>query len=291
MARPTAMDEHFVHQIPRAAPERSRPSPALAGELLLRRSTTRAAVRRRRLLHDGPLSGAGADGLAADGPGRRRAASSGFHDRPYDGDPHTTDVPRRPGRGRAAVRGDPPLGRSRRRPPSGSTSRSEPAPSRTGCAGARCGPATSWCGTSATSCSPGTYTGTYTVGRRDPRGRRVDRPARPLLGHPRPRPLPAVALVPDPARRRVPRRLALGVRQRRAASTPTAAGPAPTAATRSRSSTSSTTSTGSDADGRPVALRRARRRRRRPAPGTCRFALEDGRRLTVEADGQLRPAL
>ena len=79
----------------------------------------------------------------------------GFIDRPYDGDPHTTDVPGARVEIVAAVRGDPPLGGPRRVRASGSTSRSEPAPSPTACGAARCGPATSSCGTSATSCSPG----------------------------------------------------------------------------------------------------------------------------------------
>ncbi len=177
---------------------------------------------------------------------------------------------RRSRRGRAPVRGAAPVGRSRAGRRSGSTSPSAPAPSRTGCAAARCGPATTSCGTRATSCSPAPTPGRYTGRRRRPRGRRVDRPARPLVGHPRPRPLPAVAVVPDPARRRLPRRVALGAGQRRPASTPTAAGRAPTAAIRSRSSTSSTTSTWIGADGGPARYGEHGDDGRRPAPARAR---------------------
>jgi hypothetical protein len=91
MARPTAMDEHFVHQLP----------------LLLPHVATRHDHWRESLFFDvhGP---AGEDDVVfftmAHYPARGRMDSLqmgrvggeqviGYHDRPYDGDPHTTTVP------------------------------------------------------------------------------------------------------------------------------------------------------------------------------------------------------
>ena len=121
-------------------------------------------------------------------------------------------------------------------------------------------------------------------GRRHPRGPRLVGPARPLVGHPRPRPLPAVDVVPDPAARRLLRRVALGVRRTAPGSTPTAAGRPPMAATRCRSSTSTTTWNGSQ----PTARRRSTAstaRRWRASAGRSTLTLEGGRRITIDADG------
>ena len=293
MARPTAMDELFVHQLPRAAPERRDPPPALAGELLLRRprpdrrratsSSSRWRTTRR-----------GADGLAADGPGRRRAGAR----------LHRPALRRRPAHARRrrgarveVVRpfeeirlfADPDASRDRHRP---HVPRPHPA--------VRAAPRhdarrpTRWSGTSATSSSRAPTTGTYTVDGDDARGRRLDRPARPLVGHPRPRALPAVAVVPDPARRRLPRRLALGVRQRRPRLHRRLLGRRPTAATRCRWSTSTTTSTGSAPTAGRVAYgehgddgrrpRAARARSRSPTGGAI-----DGRGRGHASPGPYEP--
>ena len=140
----------------------------------------------------------------------------GHHVRPYDGDPHTADVGAGAGRDRRAVRGDAHLRPIPARARSAWTSRSGRAPSPTGLRRGtmRAGHEIIW--DQSHMFQSGTYNGTYTVGGHDVRGRRLVGPARPLVGHPRPRPLPAVVVVPGPAARRVPRRVALGVRQRRA---------------------------------------------------------------------------
>ena len=132
-------------------------------------------------------------GLAADGSGRRRAGAR--PPRPaLRRRPAHHRGPRRPRRGRASrgeeirLWADPGDVGDRPRP-----DLHAPAPSPTGCGGARCAPATTSSGTRATSSSRAPTPGTYTVGGDDPRGRRLGRPAGPLVGHPRPWPLPAVA--------------------------------------------------------------------------------------------------
>ena len=139
----------------------------------------------------------------------------GLQDRPYDGDPHTTAVPGVRSRGR----------RSRgRRSASGPTptsaaigldltftARTQPYGLRRGTM--RAGDDLVW--DQSHILQSGTLHRHVHRRRHHPRGRRLDRPARPLVGHPRPRPLPAVDVVPDPARRRLPRRVALGAAERR----------------------------------------------------------------------------
>src|SRR3954454_13996732 len=93
MARPTAADELFVHQIPQLLPQ----------------VVTRDDHWRERYffdIHD-PAGGAGGDAIfftMAHYPAREQMDSLqmgrvrgeqilGFHHRPYDGDPHTTAMP------------------------------------------------------------------------------------------------------------------------------------------------------------------------------------------------------
>ena len=196
------MDEQFVHQIPELLPARRDPPPALAGELLLRRPPARRA----------PATSCSSRWRTT------RSARSWTRCR-WDGSAASSVIGLHP----AAVRRRPAHHRRRRgarvevvRPceeirlwadpeqcaRSASTSPSGPAPSRTGCGGARCAPATTLVWDQSHILQSGTYDGHLHRRRHDPRGRRLDRPARPLVGHPRPRPLPAVAVVPDPARRR-----------------------------------------------------------------------------------------
>ena len=164
MARPTAMDELFVHQIPELLPDVVDPQPALARELLLRRPQPDRR-RRRRVLHDGPLPGAGAHGLAPDGPGRRRAGPRRASSRPYDGDPHTTEVAAAPAsrssRPWEEIRlwADPavaPIGLD--------LTFTRPHPALRAAPGHHARRPTTSSGTSATSSSRAPTTGTYTVG-------------------------------------------------------------------------------------------------------------------------------
>ena len=155
-------------------------------------------------------------GLAADGPGRRARRCSASRRPPVRRRPAHHVAAGRADRDRHAVGGgallaDPTRCGHRARP---HLPRPHPALRPAPRHDAR-RPTTS-SGTSATSCSPGIYTGTYTATATTYDVDGWIGPARPLVGHPRPRSLPAVDVVPDPARRRLPRRLALGARQRRA---------------------------------------------------------------------------
>ena len=96
----------------------SSPSTRTGGRATSSTCTTRRAGR-RRVLHDGPLPGPRAHGLAADGPGGGEPLI-GLHDRAYDGDPHTTDVPAPGSRWSARARRSACAPIPRRRP-SGST--------------------------------------------------------------------------------------------------------------------------------------------------------------------------
>ena len=280
VARPTAMDEQFVHQIPELLPERRHATTRTGGRATSSSSTTRPATA-TSCSSRWPTTRRASTWTRCRWAGSAASRSSACTTGPYDGDPHTTEVPGARievvGRGRrSACWADPAVSRS---------ASISPSPARTQPYGLRRGTMRAADDVVWDQChilQSGTYTGTYTVGGDDARGRRVDRPARPLVGHPRPRPLPAVDVVPDPARRRLPRRVALGARRTAPASTPTAAGPAPTAATRSRSSTSTTSRPGSAPTATPAVYgehgddgRRARRHvrvhaRRRPARSPSR---------------------
>ena len=164
MARPTAMDEQFVHQVPELLPDVG-PAPRTGGRASSSTSTTR----------DG--TGDVVFFTMAHYPARERCMDSlqmgrvggvriiGLHDPAV-----LTAIRTRPTVPRCrASRWCGPCRRSGSGPiptcaRSGSTSPSRAAPSRTACGAARCGQATSWSGTSATSSSPGTYAGTYSVG-------------------------------------------------------------------------------------------------------------------------------
>src|SRR5690606_779391 len=197
---------------PAAAPAGGGAPPALAGELLLR-DPPPVGGGGRHLLHDGDLPGRRPHGLAPDGAGRwrpaarragprarrrpahalRRGGPGG--DRPPDGGGAPLRGPRR-----LRDRGGPDLAGSHPalRAPSGHDARRRRA---------HLGPEPHL---------PVRHLPRHLHRRRaGPRGGRLGRPAGPLVGHPRPRPLPAVDLVADPARRRVPRRVALGAGQRR----------------------------------------------------------------------------
>ena len=164
MARPTAMDEHFVHQLPELLPERRHHAPALAGELLLRHPRPDAA-RATSSSSRWPTTRPASTWTRCRWAGSAASQLIGLHEPP---------LRRRPAHHRRAAGARVEivrpceevrlLGRSRRVARSASTSRSAPAPSPTACAGARCAPATTSCGTSATSSSPAPTTGTYTVG-------------------------------------------------------------------------------------------------------------------------------
>ena len=208
----------------------------------------------------------------------------GLHARPYDGDPHTMDV------GGARVEIVQPweevraLGRPRAsRIGVDLTFRARTKPYGLRRGTMRAGHELVW--DQSHIFQSGTYDGTYTVGGDDHESRRLVGPARPLVGHPRPRPLPAVAVVPDPAPRRLPRRLALGVRQRRPRVHRRLLG----ADRRQRPGAAGRLRARRRVDRRrrqARRLRRARRRRRRARRLVRRSCWRAGSAIEVEADGE-----
>ena len=282
MARPTNMDEYFVHQMPELLPEVATRS--VTGGRATSSSCTARMARGDAIFFTMALSPLVDTWTRSRWAGSAASRCIGLLQPPDDERSAHHRRRRRPGRDRAPLRGGAAVRRPRRGAPSVSTSRSGLAPSRTGCGGARCAPATRSSGTRATSCSRAPTPAPTRVGGTDPRGRRVDRPARPLLGDPRPRPLPAVAVVPAPVRRRLPRRVALGATRTALASTPTGAGRAPTAATPCPLVDFEHDMEWIDADG--VRARTASTASRSSGlRGRCLFTLEGGRRITVEAVG------
>ena len=214
MTRPTAYDEQFVHQIPELLPNVALAPRVLAGELLLRRPRPGGHPGRRRpVLHAGPLPGESPRGLAADGSGRGRGRLRVPRPSRRRRPAHARSAGH-PLRGRAAVGGGPHRQRPRRRDDRMRPHVPRPHPAVRSAPGhdARrrrrgVGPVPHL--------PVGHVLGQLHRRGRDARDRRLDRAARPLVGHPRPRSLPVVALVPAPARGRLPRRLALGAPERR----------------------------------------------------------------------------
>ncbi len=176
MTRPTAYDEQFVHQIPELLPNVARAPPALAREPTSSTSTTRTATPTatccssrwrttpRAHLDSLQMGRVGGDGIF------------GYLDRPADGDPHTLAVPGirfevvRPWE-KIRIVADPAVATIAC--DLTFTARTQPYGLRRGTMRA----ATTWCGTRATSSSPGTYAGTFTVAGETRVGRRLDRPA------------------------------------------------------------------------------------------------------------------
>ena len=282
VATPTAWDEQFVHQIPELLTSVARHDPYWRESYFFD-------------IHDPAGEGDVVFFTMAHYPARQRMDSLqmgrvggtqliGLKDRPDDGDPHTTALPG------VRIEVVEPWEQVRLWADPAEceigldltfTARTLPYGLRRGTM--RAGDDVVW--DQSHILQSGRYTGTLHRGRHHARGRRLDGPARPLVGHPRPRSLPAVGLVPDPARRRLPRGVALGAPERAHASTPTAAGPAADRQrARSRWSTSTTTCAGSARTARrPTTASTARRSRVSAAPACSRSPTVA--RITVEAEG------